>query len=96
MEGLEDVKKELEAKRQALSLELESAMGQVAALENDLQRVDDALRALTKKGKGRSRSRKSSPHAEEDQSSLHADAAQASGGTFYSAAADPFDPRRFG
>jgi peptidoglycan hydrolase CwlO-like protein len=56
MEGLEDVKKELEAKRQALAQELDSAVGKVASLEKDMKRVDDAIRALTK---GKSRGKKS-------------------------------------
>jgi peptidoglycan hydrolase CwlO-like protein len=60
MEGLEDVKKELEAKRQALAQELDSAVGKVASIEKDMKRVDDAIRALTK---GKSRGKKSTPAA---------------------------------
>jgi len=87
MEGLEDVKKELEAKRQALALELQSAMGQVVGIENDLQRVDDALRALTKKTKSRGRSKKSAPAVDEGATHIHLDERGSSpvgGGAFYS------------
>ncbi len=67
MESLEDVKKELEAKHEQLSIELESARGKMAAIEADLQRVDEALGALTnsKKGKARARSKKSAPTVDE-------------------------------
>ncbi len=58
MEGLEDVKKELESKRLELVLELETAQGKVAEIETDLRRVDDALSALTKKKGRKSGSRK--------------------------------------
>jgi peptidoglycan hydrolase CwlO-like protein len=58
MEGLEDLKKELEAKRLALAEELDSAVGKVASIEKDMKRVDDAIRALTK---GKTRSRKKTP-----------------------------------
>ena len=58
MEELDDVKKELEAKRQALAHELECAKDKVSGIASDLRRVDEALRALTKrKSKGRSRSK---------------------------------------
>lgn len=62
MEGLDDVKKELEAKRQALAQELDSAVGKVASIEKDMKRVDDAIRALTK---GKARGRKRTEKAEE-------------------------------
>jgi|SoiMethySBSTD1v2_1073268.scaffolds.fasta_scaffold51391_3 predicted nucleic acid-binding Zn-ribbon protein len=60
MEGLEDVKKELEAKRMQLEHELDEAKGKLSAIEADLRRVDDALGALTKK-KGKSRSSPKKP-----------------------------------
>ncbi len=63
MEGFEAVKKELEAKRMQLEHELDEAKGKLAAVERDLERVDEALGALTKskakkKGKSRGASRK--------------------------------------
>ena len=66
MEELEDVKKELEAKRQELERELESAKDKVSGIAGDLRRVDEALRALTKRksSKGRGRSKQSKPAAE--------------------------------
>ena len=66
MEGLEDVKKELEAKRQEIARELQSAKDSIGSLEGDLRRVDDALAALTgKKAKARSRAKKPAPTVDE-------------------------------
>lgn len=48
MEALNDVRNELETKRQELRRELESARGRIASIESDLKRVDEALGALTK------------------------------------------------
>ena len=61
MEAFESVKHELDAKRQQLKHELEAARGKVSEIEADLERVDEALGALTgnkRKNKSRSRSRK--------------------------------------
>jgi peptidoglycan hydrolase CwlO-like protein len=78
MEGLEDVKKELEAKRLALAEELDSAVGKVASIEKDMKRVDDAIRALTK---GKTRSRKKTPSTPGTDESPHSP--HASGQTFH-------------
>lgn len=64
MEGLNDVKQELEQKRAALARELDSAKEHLKNIEADLKRVDEALGALTgskKKSRSKSRSKKSSP-----------------------------------
>ena len=69
MEELDDVKKELEAKRQELARELESAKDKVSGIASDLRRVDDALRALTKrksKSRGRSKQGKSTVEERDD------------------------------
>jgi hypothetical protein len=61
MQGFETVRQELDAKRQLLEQELQSAQGKVAEIRADLERVQEALEALIgpkKKAKGRSRSRK--------------------------------------
>ena len=54
MKGLDDVKKELDGKRQVLSHELQEAQARIDAIEADLRKIDDALAALEgKKPKGR-------------------------------------------
>jgi len=54
MEGLDDVKRELDEKRQVLSSELQQTQVKIDAIEADLQRIDDALAALEgKKPKAR-------------------------------------------
>jgi len=58
MERLEDLKHELETKRQELSAELSSARGRITAIEADLKRIAEALGALTKKKERRRRPRK--------------------------------------
>ena len=59
MEGLEDVKRELDGKRQVLSTELQEAQARIDALEADLRKIDDALAALEgKKPKARSKAAK--------------------------------------
>jgi len=59
MEGLDDVKRELDEKRQALSSELREAQVKMDAIEADLERIDDALGALEgKKPKARSKAAK--------------------------------------
>ncbi len=65
MEGLDDVRMELEAKRQNLSLELDELKGQYKALEKDLKRVDDAIGALTKSRTKSRRTRKPAVNLEE-------------------------------
>lgn len=66
MEGLEDVKRELETKRQELARELESARGKIAALEADLEKVDEALASLSgKKTRSRSKSKKPTPSVDD-------------------------------
>ncbi len=74
MEAFESVKHELEAKRRQLEHDLEAARGKVSGIEADLERVDEALGALTgakRKGKSRSRSRKKpAPSVEELQRHL--------------------------
>lgn len=62
MEGLNDVKQELEQKRATLAGELDSARQHLKNIEADLERVDEALGALTggkKKSRSKSRSKKS-------------------------------------
>ena len=54
MEGLDDVKRELDGKRQVLSNELQEAQSKIDAIEADLHKIDDALAALEgKKPKAR-------------------------------------------
>ena len=66
MDGIEDVKRELETKREEIALELQAASEVICGLESDLKRIEDALGALTgKKAKGRSRSKKPVPTVEE-------------------------------
>jgi len=58
MQGFDTVRHELDAKRQQLEQELQTAQGRVAEIQADLERVHEALEALTgpkKKAKGRSR-----------------------------------------
>jgi septal ring factor EnvC (AmiA/AmiB activator) len=64
MEGLNDVKQELEQKRATLAEELDRARDHMKSIEADLKRVDEALGALTgskKKSRSRSRSKKAAP-----------------------------------
>ena len=64
METFESVKDELEAKRRQLEQELEAARGKVSEIEVYLERVDEALGALTgNKRKSKSRSRSPKKHA---------------------------------
>lgn len=61
MQGFESVEQELDAKRRQLEQELNSVRGRAAEIEADLERVHEALGALTghkKKAKSRTRSRK--------------------------------------
>lgn len=59
MEGLDDVKRELDGKRQVLSDELQQAQAKIDAIEADLRKIDDALAALEgKKPKARSKAPK--------------------------------------
>ena len=59
MEGLDDVKKELDEKRQVLSSELQETQVRLDAIEADLRRIDDALAALEgKKPKARGKTAK--------------------------------------
>lgn len=61
MQGFESVEQELDSKRRQLEQELNAVRGRAAEIEADLERVHEALGALTghkKKAKGRSRSRK--------------------------------------
>jgi outer membrane protein TolC len=58
MHGFENVRQELDSKRQQLEQELRSAQDRVAGIRADLERVHEALEALIgskKKSKGRSR-----------------------------------------
>jgi len=56
MQGLDDVKRELDEKREVLSQELQQTQTRIDAIEADLQRIDDALAALEgKKPKARAR-----------------------------------------
>ena len=60
MQGFESVEQELDSKRRQLEQELNAVRGRAAEIEADLERVHEALGALTghkKKAKGRSRSR---------------------------------------
>jgi len=61
MHGFDNLRHELDAKRQQLEQELQTAQGKVAELEADLERVHQALDALLgpkRRAKGRSRSGK--------------------------------------
>ncbi len=68
MQGFESVEHELDQKRLHLEQELAALRGREAELEADLERVHDALGALTghkKKSKSRSRARKPASSVEE-------------------------------
>lgn len=59
MQGFESVEHELDAKRLQLEQELEAARGHASAIEADLERVHEALAALTGHKKKAKRSRSS-------------------------------------
>jgi len=69
MEGLEAVRKELEAKRSQVAEALAATRKDASALEADLERIEAALSALSgkraKKGSGRGRAKKPSASKEE-------------------------------
>jgi hypothetical protein len=76
MHGFESVEHELEARRAQLEQELASVRGRMGEIEADLERVHDAMSALTgakKKSKGKSRAKKPVPSVPE----LHRHIAQA-------------------
>jgi hypothetical protein len=60
MEGFESVRQELIAKQEQLERDLEAARGHMHTIEGDLERVHEALAALTGEKKAK-KSRKSSP-----------------------------------
>lgn len=68
MHGFESVEHELEARRQQLEQELASVRGRMGEIEADLERVHDAMSALTgakKKTKGKGRAKKPVPSVPE-------------------------------
>ena len=76
MEAFESARQELEAKRRQLEQELAEARGKVSEIDSDLERVDEALEALTGGGKrkkkrgGRSSRKKAAPSVAEIQQHL--------------------------
>src|SRR5262245_31716735 len=62
MQGFESVAHELEQKRHALEQELAAARGRAAEIQADLERVHEAMSALTgQKKRARSRARSKKP-----------------------------------
>lgn len=68
MQGFESVEHELEARRKELEQQLAAVRGQMSEIEADLERVHDAMAALTgakKKSKSKSRTKKPVPSVED-------------------------------